>query len=64
MDNLPVYSIDLVKALDNMYPNRLPILGTTQEELAYLIGQRSVVDFLLSVINEDHEGLPQVLAKD
>lgn len=64
MDNLPLYSIDLVKQLDKLYPDKLPPLDVTDRELGFLIGRRKVVEFLLNRINEDTDELPMVLAKD
>lgn len=64
MDNLPLYSIDLVKQLDELYPDTLPPIDVTDRELGFLIGRRKVVEFLLNRLNEDTEELPQVLTKE
>ena len=63
MDNLPVYSSDLVKKLDQMYPSKCPDLTTPDREIWFKAGQRAVVDFLLTRLKLEQE-LPQVLSKD
>lgn len=64
MDSLPVYSIDLVKKLDELYPDKLPPIEVTDRELGVLIGRREVVNFLLNRIKQNTEELPKVLNKD
>lgn len=64
MDSLPLYSIDLVKKLDELYPDKLPPITVTDRELGVLIGRREVVNFLLNRIEQNTEELPQVLNKD
>ena len=45
-DHFPAVPLNLVEALEHQFPNKLPIFHTTEKELAYLIGQVSVVKFL------------------
>lgn len=44
--DFPSVPEDLLKALEDAYPDKLPPLGTSPEKLAHLQGQRSVVEFL------------------
>lgn len=65
MDNIPTYSIDLIKELDKQYPHRCPLITDTDREIFYKAGQRSLVDKLLAFIkNEDEGELPKVLSDD
>ena len=65
MDQIPTYSIDLIKELDKQYPHRHPLLTETDREIFYKAGQRSLVDKLLAFIKDDNEGeLPKVLSDD
>jgi hypothetical protein len=62
---LPVYSVDLIKELDAMYPDRCPDLKTSDREIWFQGGQRSVVRFLLSLIQENEEAaMPDILNKE
>lgn len=57
MEKLPVYSADLIKMLDQMYPERCPGLAETEREIWHYVGARSVVRMLLSRLaahEEDH----------
>lgn len=52
MESLPVYTEDLIKMLEERFPNRHPTLNMTDREIWYKAGQRSVVDLLLSLKEE------------
>lgn len=45
-DRFPAVPMDLVEALEHQFPDKLPGFLTTEKELAYLIGQVSIVKFL------------------
>lgn len=62
MDQIPTYSVDLIKELDKLYPHRYPLLTDSEREIFYKAGQRSLIDKLLSIITEeDNTELPKVL---
>ena len=62
MDQLPTYSIDLIKELDTSYPHRYPLLTDTDREIWFKAGQRSLIDKLLGLIEEESDNqLPKVL---
>jgi molybdopterin converting factor small subunit len=65
METLPVYSVDLVKNLDQMYPHKHPTLEMTDRDIWFKAGQRSVVDSLITKIQTgDDQELPSILKKD
>ena len=63
---IPTYAIDLIEELDKSYPNKHPNLSDTEREVWFKAGQRSVVDTLLSIAQDQQEEgeLPQLLNKD
>lgn len=62
---LPVYSIDLIKELDAMYPDQCPDLKVSDREIWFKAGQRSVVRFLMSLVKENAEAaMPEILNKE
>ena len=63
---IPTYAIDLIKELNKSYPNKHPNLSDTEREVLFKAGQRSVVDALLSIAQDQQEEgeLPQILNKD
>lgn len=62
---LPVYSVDLIKELDAMYPDQCPDLSLSDREIWARAGQRSVVRFLLSLIKDNAEAsMPELLNKE
>lgn len=62
MDQLPTYSIDLIKELDKLYPLTSPSLRDTDREIFYRAGQRALIDKLIVLtIDESENGLPDVL---
>ena len=66
MDKLPVYSVDLVKELDRIYPSKLPTIDMTDRQIWITVGQRMVVDSLITYIQADgdEQDIPQLLNKD
>lgn len=66
MDKLPVYSVDLVKELDRIYPSKLPTIDMTDRQIWITVGQRMVVDSLITHIQADgdEQDIPQLLNKD
>ena len=63
---IPTYAIDLIEELDKSYPNKHPNLSDTEREVWFKAGQRSVVDTLKSIAEDQQEEgeLPQLLNKD
>ena len=62
MEQLPTYSIDLIKELDKLYPPLHPSLTDTDREIWYKAGIRSLIDKLIVLTKDDSEdGLPEVL---
>ena len=63
---IPTYAIDLIEELNKSYPNKHPNLSDTEREVWFKAGQRSVVDTLLSIAQDQQEEgeLPQLLNKD
>ncbi len=62
MEQLPTYSIDLIKELDKLYPPTHPSLADTDREIWYKAGIRSLIDKLIVLTKDDSEdGLPEVL---
>lgn len=57
--NVLGYSLNITEALlgklDELFPNKLPTNSITIEELAFLQGQRYVVDTLYSIYNQQFE---------
>ena len=57
MNKIPDRSIDLIKELNENFPNKLPTnINFTEKEVAFLMGQRSVVDHLLHLLNTSEDG--------
>ena len=63
---IPTYAIDLIEELDKSYPNKHPNLSDTEREVWFKAGQRSVINNLLSIVQDQQEEgeLPQLLNKD
>ena len=63
---IPTYAIDLIEELNKSYPNKHPNLSDSEREVWFKAGQRSVVDTLLSIAQDQQEEgeLPQLLNKD
>jgi|TARA_Y100000389_G_C17407246_1_gene488773 hypothetical protein len=54
---LPDLSKDLIDALDERFPVRMPDLKDSEREIWIKVGQRFVVDFLKDVYEEQHTTL-------
>lgn len=52
MERLPELSLDLITELDKIYPLRLPRLNQSEREIWLEVGQREVVEYLLSLKNK------------
>ena len=52
---IPTYAIDLIEELNKSYPNKHPNLSDTEREVWFKAGQRSVVDALLSIAQDQQE---------
>ena len=63
---IPTYAIDLIEELNKSYPNKHPNLSDPERAAWFKAGQRSVVDALLSIAQDQQEEgeLPQLLNKD
>jgi len=63
---ITTYSLDLIEELDKAYPHKHPSLSDSDREVWFKAGQRSVVDNLLSRVQDQQEEgeLPQLLNKD
>jgi hypothetical protein len=55
MDYIPKDGDQLVDALDELYPARLPKTNQTTAEIFYAAGQRSVVELLRNIQNQDED---------
>ena len=54
MDYNNLVSKELIKYLEEMFPDKLPPVGCDIGEVAYLQGQRSVVTRLTQLFEDDH----------
>ncbi len=61
MDKLPSFSSDLIKMLDEAYPDRCPSINLSDREVWFKAGQRSVVNKLLSLSREEDGQIPNLL---
>lgn len=62
MEQIPAYSVDLIKQLDIAYPNKHPNLDDSERMIWFKAGQRSVINKLLQLQNIEHEdGITKVL---
>lgn len=52
---VPVYSIDLIKELEKIYPNKFPSHIKSQEEFYTTKGQVELVQMLVNSITKDQE---------
>jgi hypothetical protein len=46
------FSREAINAMDKMYPEKSPSLRDTVDEIRYKSGQRSVIRFLLSLVEQ------------
>jgi len=60
--SLPSFSIDLIKELDHLYPARNPDIQDSDRLIWFKAGQRSVVDRLLMLQQEDYDEMPSILS--
>lgn len=56
-DATPVISEALIKYLESRFPNKCPELTETLEEIRFSSGQRSVVNHLIELFNEQSENV-------
>lgn len=54
---LPLTADDLVDMLEEAFPNKSPQIHESEKELYYRAGQRSVVEYLIHLRNEDTQGV-------
>jgi hypothetical protein len=47
LEGITTFSVDLIKQLDEQYPNRQPNITDTERQVWFKAGQRSVVDNLI-----------------
>jgi hypothetical protein len=52
---IPMYATDLIKELDQAFPNRAPNMADSEREIWFKAGARSVVDLLLSLEKDQNE---------
>ena len=57
MISRPALSRELVAYLQQVFPNRLPPITTTDRELGALIGQQQVINHLAGVLAEQEQDL-------
>lgn len=57
MDKLPIYSADLVKRLNELYPMRNPSPTDAIEDIMFKAGQRSVVESLISKLRTTEDNI-------
>ena len=55
--SMPALSEDLINALDERFPEASADLQWTEKEIWYKAGQRSVVKFLLTIMEEQKENV-------
>ena len=55
MDKLPPIPLELIAALDKLYPERSASLGETMDQIMFRAGQRQVVRFLLAQFEEQNQ---------
>jgi hypothetical protein len=53
--SMPALSEDLINALDERFPEQSADLKWTEKEIWYKSGQRSVIKFLLTTMEEQNE---------
>jgi hypothetical protein len=55
MEKIPLYSVDLIKALDEENPSRCPSLNQPERSIWYEAGKRALIDGLLSVLKDSEK---------
>lgn len=53
----PRLSLELLKFLDQAFPDKCPDLEETMQQIYYKSGQRSVVNFLIRIFEEQNENV-------
>jgi len=51
MNDLPLYSEELIKQLDAMFPHRCPTIDMSMEKIQRYAGTRDLIDMLLTKLN-------------
>lgn len=54
---------ELLKILEEKIPLRVPTLVMTDRQIFYYVGQRSVIDLIKVIIEDDSGELPDILNK-
>lgn len=54
---------ELLKILEEKIPLRVPTLVMTDRQIFYYVGQRSVIDLIRVIIEDDSGELPDILNK-
>ena len=57
---VPIIPKDIINFLDNLFPTRCPDLDMPERKIWFKAGQRSVVEFLMSLKDAENE-LPEIL---
>lgn len=57
MEKLPVIPEDLLKALDERFPERCPEPSWSEREIWMRVGERNVIRFLKRVFSEQNENI-------
>lgn len=52
MNEIPIYSADLIKMLDEHYPEKCPDLSMTDREIWFYVGQRTLVRHLVTRLEQ------------
>lgn len=53
MEKIPVYSVDLIKELDKLYPERSPEPSQSDREIWMAVGARRLVRALIAKVKAD-----------
>jgi hypothetical protein len=62
MMEIPLFSEELIKLLDEMFPHRCPDLGQSLEEIHRYAGKREIVDMLVfSLKNQQSRQVKETL---
>lgn len=54
---------ELLKILEQKIPLRVPTLSMSDRQIWYYVGQRSVIDLIKSLIEDDSGEIPDILSK-
>lgn len=52
---LPTLSVELIALLDKVFPERCPSISDSDRQIWVAVGQRSVVNYLLSLLEAERE---------